>query len=85
MATITDLSQLDLNATYSYADYAKWQFDERVELLRGKIFPMTPAPNVRHQRVSGNIFYLFRTHFKNKECQLFPAPFDVRLHTTGHL
>ena len=41
MATITDLAQLDLNGTYSYADYLKWQFDERVELLRGKIFPLT--------------------------------------------
>ncbi len=25
MATITDLSQLDLNGTYSYADYIKWR------------------------------------------------------------
>ena len=49
MATITDLSQLDLNGTYSYADYIKWQFEERVELLRGKISPMSPAPSIKHQ------------------------------------
>ncbi|MEM9985720.1 MAG: Uma2 family endonuclease, partial [Bacteroidota bacterium] len=32
---ITDLSQLDLNRTYSYADYLTWQLKERIELLRG--------------------------------------------------
>lgn len=80
MATITDLAQLDPKGTYSYADYIKWRFEERIELLRGKIFPMTPAPNVRHQRVAGNLYYHIRTHFSAKECQLFPAPFDVRLY-----
>ena len=32
MATITQLSQLDIDGTYSYADYIKWQFEERIEL-----------------------------------------------------
>lgn len=80
MATITDLSQLDLNGTYSYADYIKWRFDERIELLRGKIARMSPAPNVNHQRISGNLYgYLFN-YFVNQPCQLFSAPFDVRLY-----
>lgn len=33
---ITSLAQLDLNKTYTYADYMKWQLKERVELLREK-------------------------------------------------
>lgn len=37
MANITQLSQLDLNATYSYADYLTWQLEETVELIRGKM------------------------------------------------
>lgn len=37
MPKITQLSQLDLNRTYSYADYFTWQLDERVELIKGKI------------------------------------------------
>ena len=37
---ITRLDQLDLNKTYSYADYLKWQFEERVELIKGKLFKM---------------------------------------------
>jgi len=32
---ITDISQLDPNGTYTYADYRKWQFEEWVELLEG--------------------------------------------------
>ena len=41
---ITDLSQLDLNKRYTYADYLTWRFRERVELLRGRIARMSPAP-----------------------------------------
>lgn len=33
---ITDISQLDPNGTYTYADYLKWQFEEWIELLNGR-------------------------------------------------
>jgi hypothetical protein len=33
----THFSQLNLNGTYSYADYLTWHFDEAVELIKGKI------------------------------------------------
>ena len=32
------IDTLDLNGTYSYADYLKWEFEERLELIKGKIF-----------------------------------------------
>ena len=51
MPTITHLSQLDMNATYSYADYLMWKLKERVELIKGKVMAMSPAPNVFHQIV----------------------------------
>ncbi len=35
---ITDISQLDSNGTYTYADYLKWQFDESVEFIKGKLY-----------------------------------------------
>lgn len=47
----TDFEQLDLNQTYSYADYMLWRFDERVELLKGKIIRMSPVPNRSHQKI----------------------------------
>jgi Uma2 family endonuclease len=77
---ITDLSQLDLNKTYSYADYLTWQFDDMVELIKGKIVLMSPAPNVYHQSISGNLHGLLFPYFYRKQCRLFAAPFDVRLY-----
>ena len=49
---ITDLSQLDPNGTYTYADYLKWQFEEWVELLSGhyRVFNK-PGKSPFHQHV----------------------------------
>jgi hypothetical protein len=44
---ITDYIQLDPDKLNAYADYLKWQFQERVELIRGKLFRMSPAPGSR--------------------------------------
>ncbi|MDO5104955.1 Uma2 family endonuclease [Capnocytophaga sp.] len=80
MATITNINQLDVaNGVYTYADYLLWKFEERVELLKGKIFKMSPAPSLRHQKISMNLSGLLWQFFKGKKCQLFSAPFDVRL------
>jgi len=79
---VTDFDELDLNGTYTYADYLLWQFKERVELIKGRIFKMSPSPNTSHQLISsklqGNLF----VHLKDKACYLFSAPFDVRLFDT---
>jgi Uma2 family endonuclease len=80
MAKITQLSQLDLNQTYSYADYLTWQFDETVELIEGKIMLMSPAPNVRHQNLSTNLIRPLSAFFHHKKCRVYTAPFDVRLY-----
>jgi Uma2 family endonuclease len=76
---ITDINQLDLNKTYSYADYLTWMFQERLELFKGRIFKMSPAPSLYHQKVAGNIHGILWNIFKNQSCNLFMAPFDVRL------
>jgi Uma2 family endonuclease len=73
------LSDLDLTKTYTYADYLKWTFDERLELIKGKIFRMSPAPSSGHQSVSGAVFSELYNHLKKKPCKVFSAPFDVRL------
>lgn len=80
MAKITQLSQLDLNASYSYADYLTWQLDETIELIKGKISLMAPAPNVNHQRLSMCLSGQLFSYFRHKSCQVFAAPFDVRLY-----
>lgn len=77
---ITSLSQLDFNGSYTYSEYLKWKFDEYVELIRGKIFPMS-APLSQHQRIVGNLYLDLGNHLRGKQCQVFVAPFDVRLPT----
>jgi Uma2 family endonuclease len=76
---ITDINQLDLDKAYSYAEYLTWMFQERLELFRGKIFKMSPAPSMYHQKVAGNVHGILWNEFKNNSCNLFVAPFDVRL------
>ncbi len=78
----TQLSQLNLNSTYSYADYLTWRFDEAVELIKGKIQLMCPAPTVKHQRISRDLGYLINRFLHNKNCELFVAPFDVKLYNS---
>lgn len=73
------LSDLDLSKTYSYADYLQWKFDERIELIKGRIFKMSPAPSSSHQEISGNIYFAFKLYLLKKPCKVFSAPFDVRL------
>src|ERR1700709_2768660 len=73
------LSDLDINKTYTYADYLKWTFDERLELIKGKIFKMSPAPGSVHQLISGAVFFELYSYLRGKPCKVFAAPFDVRL------
>ena len=82
MKTITDFSKLDLNKRYTYADYLTWHFNERVELIKGLIYKMTPAPKRNHQNVSVNLIGLLWNHFRNQDCKVYEAPFDVRLKKT---
>jgi len=79
MAVVTKLSDLDANKIYSYADYLLWQFQERVELIKGKIFEMSPAPSRKHQVVLRKLNRYLDRYFEFKSCGLYFAPFDVRL------
>jgi Uma2 family endonuclease len=76
---ITDISQLDLNGIYTYADYLRWQLEERIELIKGKIFKMSPAPTAKHQRIAGRMYGNMFLYFRRGTCELYSAPFDVRL------
>lgn len=78
---ITSISQLDPDGSYTYADYLLWKFEERIELFRGKIHRMV-APSSRHQDISMRITRLLANALWQTPCQLFAAPFDVRLTRT---
>ena len=76
---VNSLDQLDLSKRYSYADYFRWKFQERVELLKGWIYKMSPAPNAKHQSISLKLTLKIGNFFEAKPCKVFAAPFDVRL------
>lgn len=80
---ITDITQLNPDERYTYADYLLWQFRERVEIFRGR-FRQMAAPSVRHQRISGNIHREISWFLKSHRCDVFTAPFDVRLPLPPH-
>ena len=76
---ITRFEDLDLTKSYTYADYLTWQFKERVELIKGRIFKMSPAPNRNHQEISINLILALGNFLREKECKVYDAPFDVVL------
>ncbi|MCS6967994.1 MAG: Uma2 family endonuclease [Bernardetiaceae bacterium] len=80
MAVISSFSQLNPEGIYTYADYLQWQLSEYVELIKGKIFRMSPAPSTQHQSVVRELMRSLLSYFKkNSPCSIFSAPFDVRL------
>jgi Uma2 family endonuclease len=75
---VREFNELDASLTYSYSNYLNWLFPERVELIKGKIFKMSPAPSRVHQEVAGSIFLNLGIFLKDKPCKVYSAPFDVR-------
>ena len=76
---------LDLQKRYTYADYLTSAFDDiGCELIDGFVHLMA-APLRIHARVSLDISFWIGTFLKDKKrkCQIFHAPFDVRLPVNG--
>ncbi len=65
---------------FTYADYLTWPDDERWELIDGEAYNMSPAPTVKHQKITGNLYILLSSHpEKRAECFVGIAPTDVVL------
>ena len=64
---------------YTYQDYINFPDDKRCEIINGEFYDMTPAPKVKHQRISGNVYFDIKNQIKKKKikCDLFSAPTDV--------
>jgi Uma2 family endonuclease len=67
------------NEHWTYADYLTWPDDERWEIIDGVAYAMTPAPTTAHQRILRNLAFAINVQLDGKDCELFLAPFDVRL------
>jgi len=76
---IKTLNEVDFSTTYSYADYMRFEFEERLEIIKGYIFKMSPAPSRVHQKISGRIYVPIYNALNRHKCEVYAAPFDVRL------
>ena len=66
------------NRKYTYADYLTWPENERWEIVDGIAY-MQVAPSWEHQRILAQIGRQFLNYFQGKPCEIYLAPFDVRL------
>jgi Uma2 family endonuclease len=63
---------------YTYADYLEWDESVRAEIIGGAVYMMSP-PMTNHQRIAGEIFFKLKSFLAGKTCEVFMAPFGVRL------
>ncbi|ABI68072.1 conserved hypothetical protein [Syntrophomonas wolfei subsp. wolfei str. Goettingen G311] len=76
---IVNVSSKKRKEKYTYADYLNWPDGERWEIIGGKPYLMSPAPSRQHQQILGALFAKIYNYLEDKACQVYPAPFDVRL------
>jgi len=77
---MSDLAEVYEAEKWTYKDYKNWELKpgERYELIDGVAYAMS-APNTEHQRISMVLSAELYSFLKDKPCQPFAAPFDVRL------
>jgi Uma2 family endonuclease len=73
------IPQTNVTKKYTYKDYIQWSSSERWEIINGIPYNMSPAPSRKHQKVSGELYSAIHTYLKGKTCEIYSAPFDVRL------
>lgn len=69
------MSKPDEKTIHTYKEWLSW--DGSWELINGKAYSMSPAPNALHQFVVGELQFALRLYFQNQSCYVFSAPFDV--------
>jgi Uma2 family endonuclease len=65
---------------YTYADYLTWNDGVRYELIDGVAYALA-APSTIHQRILRKLSTTIDNFLDGKSCELFVAPYDVRLNT----
>ncbi len=64
---------------YTYKDYLNWSDEESWEIIDGTLYNISPASTRKHQKISGELFATIHSYLKHKTCEVYSAPFDVRL------
>lgn len=68
-----------INEKYTYGDYCNWDDGDGWELIDGVAYNMSPAPLRIHQKISRDLGWQVINFLKDKPCEVYYAPFDVRL------
>ena len=63
---------------YTFADCLGWDEKERAEIIGGEVRMMAPPSRI-HQKISGEIFRQLANFLEGKRCEVYSAPFGVRL------
>lgn len=63
---------------YTFADCLTRDEGERMELIGGELFLMAPPSRI-HQKICFEIGRQLGNFLAGKPCEVYPAPFDVRL------
>ena len=63
---------------YTFADVLTWDESERIELIDGEAVMMAP-PSRMHQKISFEIGRQIGNYLEGKKCEVYLAPFGVRL------
>lgn len=63
---------------YTFADCLLWGEDIRAEIIYGDLYMMSPPLRI-HQYISGELFKQIAVFLDDKPCQVYHAPFGVRL------
>ena len=70
------------NKKCTFADYLTWPENERWEIIDG-VAHMQSAPTWQHQAISRELLTQINNYLKDKPCQVFASPFDLRLPETN--
>ena len=74
------MAVLEQNQEYTFTEFEVLNESDDVkrEFIDNKIY-LLASPSTAHQEVSMRLSLAFYPFFKNKNCKVFAAPFDVKL------
>ncbi len=74
-------SDIDFERTYTADEYCELDIEGCYELRDGKIFSMSPAPLIQHQRIVSRLHVYIGSYIQRNKgsCEIFSAPTDVML------
>jgi Uma2 family endonuclease len=66
------------NQSLTYEEYLKLDEEVQYEVIDGRVYNMSPSPNVKHQSIATELTTEFNIHLRKKSCRVL-AEIDVCL------